>query len=111
MGNGVQKLAALQDIDVMIRESQKEEEMGFSTQGMRDLEGAREKLAEQIEGRSLRLYERLRKRYERAVVPVIDHKCVGCQNMVPTARRRSGEDRKTNQVVVCENCGRILFFV
>lgn len=111
MADGVQKLAALQDIDAMLRERGKEEEMGFSTTGLDELREAREKLAEQIEGRAMRLYVRLRKRYDRAVVPVIEHKCVGCQNMVPTAMRRSGEDRTTNSVVVCENCGRILFFV
>ncbi|NNE43871.1 MAG: hypothetical protein HKN12_06665 [Gemmatimonadetes bacterium] len=113
MADGVQKLAALQDIDLMLRETEtkKEEEMGFSTKGVEDLQEAREKLKEQIEPRSLRLYQRLRKRYDRAIVPVIDHKCVGCQNMVPTAQRRSGEDRTTSKVVVCENCGRILFFV
>ena len=111
MADGVQKLAALQDIDLMIRESSKEKDLGFSTEGRESLEQAREKLAGQIENRQLRLYERLRKRYDRAVVPVIDHRCVGCSNMVPTARRKSGEDRKTRTVVVCENCGRILFFV
>jgi predicted nucleic acid-binding Zn-ribbon protein len=107
----VQKLAALQDIDMMIRESGKEEDLGFSTEGRDTLKEAREKLAGQIGDRDLRLYERLRKRYDRAVVPVIDHRCVGCSNMVPTARRMSGEDRTTAAVVVCENCGRILFFV
>jgi len=111
VADGVQKLAALQDIDMMIRESAKEEEMGFSTEGRDTLKEAREKLAGQIENRELRLYERLRKRYDRAVVPVIDHRCVGCSNMVPTSRRMSGEDRTTRNVVVCENCGRILFFV
>jgi predicted nucleic acid-binding Zn-ribbon protein len=107
----VQKLAALQDIDLMIREASKEKDLGFSTEGRENLEQAREKLAGQIESRELRLYERLRKRYDRAVVPVIDHRCVGCSNMVPTARRMSGEDRTTKKIVVCENCGRILFFV
>lgn len=111
MADGVQKLAALQDIDMMIRESGDEEKIGFSTAGRETLDEAREKLAGQIDGRDLRLYERLRKRYDRAVVPVIDHRCVGCSNMVPTARRMSGEDRTTPTIVVCENCGRILFFV
>ena len=111
MANGVQKLAALQDIDAMIRESRSEEEIGFSTKGLEDLQKSREKLATRIESRSLRLYERLRKRFDRAIVPVIDHKCLGCNNMVPTSRRKSGEDRTTSSIVVCENCGRILFFV
>lgn len=111
MGDGVQKLAALQDIDVMIRERRKEEELGFSIEGIDTLEKARRKLSQEIDGRMLRLYERLSKRYDRAVVPVIEHKCIGCSMAVPTAKRKSGEDRTTKSVVVCESCGRILFFV
>ena len=111
MGDGVQKLAALQDIDVMIRERRKDEEIGFSTEGLETLEKARAKLSKEIDGRTLRLYERLTKRYDRAVVPVIEHRCLGCSMTVPTAKRKSGEDRRTNTTVVCESCGRILFFV
>ncbi|HMB71386.1 MAG TPA: hypothetical protein VKU85_18910, partial [bacterium] len=65
-----QKLAALQDIDLLIRERKEEEDLGFSTEGLEDLEGARAKLAAEVDGRFLRLYERLHKRYDRAVVPV-----------------------------------------
>jgi predicted nucleic acid-binding Zn-ribbon protein len=108
---GVQKLAALQDIDLMIRERKKDEELGFAIEGLEDLEAARAKLAGEIDGRTLRQYERLGKRYDRAVVPVIDHRCIGCSMAVPTAKRMSGEDRRTPHVVTCESCGRILFFV
>jgi predicted nucleic acid-binding Zn-ribbon protein len=111
VANGVQKLAALQDIDVMIRDRKKEEEIGFSTEGLETLEKARKKLASEIENRTLRLYERLSARYDRAVVPVIGHRCLGCSMTVPTAKRKSGEDRRTTTVVLCESCGRILFFV
>jgi predicted nucleic acid-binding Zn-ribbon protein len=111
VADGVQKLAALQDIDLMIREHEKEEEMGFDTEGLETLEKARKRLAGEIDGRWLRLYERLRKKHDRAVVPVIDHKCLGCSMAVPTAKRKSGEDRTSSTIVVCESCGRILFFV
>ena len=107
----VQKLAVLQDIDVMIRERRNDEDMGFSLEGLETLEKARAKLSKTIDGRLLRLYERLSKRYDRAVVPVIEHRCLGCSMAVPTAKRRSGEDRRGDSVVVCESCGRILFFV
>jgi predicted nucleic acid-binding Zn-ribbon protein len=107
----MQKLAALQDIDLMIREYKNEEEMGFDTAGLETLEKARARLAAEIDGRWLRLYERLRQKHDRAVVPVIDHTCLGCSMAVPTAKRKSGEDRSSNTMVVCESCGRILFFV
>lgn len=111
MANQTQKLAALQDIDLLIRERKSEEELGFSTEGLEDLESARAKLATQLDGRMLRLYERLTRRYDRAVVPVVEHRCLGCSLVIPTSQRRSGEDRRSGQVITCESCGRILFFV
>ncbi|MBZ0269028.1 hypothetical protein K8I85_12790 [bacterium] len=111
MADETQRLAALQDIDLLIRDRKSEEDLGFSTEGMEDLESARTKLAEKLDNRTLRLYERLSKRYDRAVVPVVEHRCVGCSLVVPTSKRMSGEDRRTRRVVTCESCGRILFFV
>jgi predicted nucleic acid-binding Zn-ribbon protein len=111
VADGSQILAALQDIDLMIRERKKEEELGFHLEGLEELEEARRKLAEKIDQRALRLYMRLSRRYDRAIVPVVDHRCLGCSMAVPTAKRRSGEDRRTQHLVTCESCGRILFFV
>jgi predicted nucleic acid-binding Zn-ribbon protein len=108
---GVQKLAVLQDIDVMIRERKGEEEIGFSTEGLEALQNARTKLASEIEVRTLRLYEKLSRKYDRAIVPVVEHRCLGCSMSVPTSRRVAGEDRRGNKIVLCESCGRILFFV
>lgn len=110
MDESIPKLAALQDIDLMIRDRKKEEELGFSTQGIGTLEEARKKLASEIDVRMLRLYERLSNRYDRAVVPVIGHRCLGCSITVPTAKRVTGEERKS-PLITCESCGRILFFV
>jgi len=105
------KLAVLQDIDLMIRERKKEDDLGFSTEGIATLEEAREKLASEIDPRMLRLYERLTIRYDRAIVPVIGHRCLGCSLSVPTSKRVSGEDRASTPLLTCESCGRILFFV
>ncbi len=111
MDESVQKLAALQDVDLMIRDRKKDEDLGFSTEGLKTLEEARTKLASTIDGKALRLYERLAIRYDRPIVPVIDHRCLGCSITVPTAKRLTGEDRRSPSVVTCESCGRILFFV
>ncbi len=107
----VQRLAALQDIDVMIRERKHDEDLGFGVEGLESLESARKKLAEQIDTRTLRLYERLSKRYDRAVVPVIEHRCLGCSMAVPTSKRKLGGTGAAGVPVTCESCGRILFFV
>ena len=106
-----QKIAALQDIDVMIRERKEDEDLGFKHEGLESLEKARAKLAKEVDGKVLRLYDRLSKRYDRAVVPVVAHRCLGCSQVVPTSMRKSGEDRTSKQIVTCESCGRILFFV
>jgi predicted nucleic acid-binding Zn-ribbon protein len=108
---GTHKLAALQDIDLMIRERKKEEELGFSTAGIENLEKARAKLVKSVSPRDLRNYDRLSRRYDRAVSPVIGNSCLACSMAVPTSKRREGEDRRTQTLVTCESCGRILFFV
>jgi predicted nucleic acid-binding Zn-ribbon protein len=105
------KLAALQDVDLMIRERKHEEDLGFSVEGIESLESARATLAGQIDGRTLRLYERLSKRYDRAVVPVIEYRCLGCSMAVPTSKRKPGGGGSASALVTCESCGRILFFV
>jgi predicted nucleic acid-binding Zn-ribbon protein len=107
----VQRLAALQDIDVMIRERKQDEDLGFGLEGLEQLKTARKKLAEQIDSRTLRLYERLSKRYDRAVVPVIEHRCLGCSITVPTSKYKLGGTGAAGALVACESCGRILFFV
>jgi len=107
----VHRLAALQDIDLMIHERKQEEDLGFSVEGLESLETARAKLAGTIDGRTLRLYARLSKRYDRAVVPVIEHRCLGCSMAVPTSKRKVGGSNSDSALVTCESCGRILFFV
>ena len=111
MANGTQVLAALQDIDLMIRERKQDEALGFHLEGLEELEEARRKLSKKVDTRILRQYERLSKRYDRAIVPVVDHRCVGCSMAVPTSKRKSGEDRRSRLLINCESCGRILFFV
>jgi predicted nucleic acid-binding Zn-ribbon protein len=101
----------LQDIDVMIRERKQDEDLGFGVEGLASLESARKALAEQIDTRTLRLYERLSKRYDRAVVPVIEHRCLGCSITVPTSKRKLGGTGAASSMITCESCGRILFFI
>ena len=51
------------------------------------------------------IYERLRKRYQRAIAPVDNGFCFGCFQRLPTellARRE--------EIITCPNCGRILYW-
>jgi len=101
-------LVKLQDLDLMIREAsvQQEKNLGFKIEGVSRLQEARKELARSIEPRLLKSYERLQRRYERAVVPVYRGVCLGCFMTVPIAHHQAIKSHKT--VRVCENCGRIL---
>ncbi len=81
------------------------QEMGFPLDGLEELKKARTELTEQIKPQLLNRYERVSKRYERSVVPVIGELCTGCFTKVATSFRY-----EKNAVVACENCGRILYF-
>lgn len=58
---------------------------------------------------TLRLYERARKARGTAVVPVIDASCSGCH--VKLRPQFYNEVRTSDALHVCENCGRILFYL
>ncbi len=108
-------LVTLQDLDLLIREAHdpeskgEEEDLGFELKNLGTLQTARAKLAEQIGPRWLGLYERVAKRYGRAVVPVEGRVCLGCFVTLPTSIvPKKLED---SDVCVCENCGRILYWL
>ncbi len=108
-------LFRLQDLDILIRESEdpdltsSEEEMGFPHPHMDKLHSARERLAERIEKRDLRLYQKIAKRLEHAIVPVEDRTCLGCYIALPTSAVSLTTDPE--QLLTCENCGRILYWL
>lgn len=58
---------------------------------------------------TLRLYERARKSRGTAVVPVIDASCSGCH--VKLRPQFYNEVRTSDALHICENCGRILFYL
>ncbi|MBN1464688.1 hypothetical protein JXA02_02925 [candidate division KSB1 bacterium] len=110
MGNSeLEQLISLQDLDLMIEESQEVEKLGFSITGCSELRIAREELAAKISKPLLFRYERLRKKLKRAIVPVKNDICLGCFLHQPTAigaQAREGVDLFT-----CENCGRMLYWL
>jgi len=106
-------LVALQNLDIMIREAKagQEQELGFKVQNLDVLLESRKKLAQKIPDQDLVVYERIAQRYEyvTAVVPVQDRICLGCFMGLPTAAVRVGPD--SDMLLLCENCGRILYWV
>jgi hypothetical protein len=107
----IEFLVALQDLDLMIKEIEEVKELGFEVkgEGVATLASAREELMTKIRKPLLGAYDRLRNRYKRAIVPVKDQTCLGCFMRVPTSITTHG--RTDQEVIYCENCGRILYWL
>lgn len=109
-------LVALQDVDEMIREAKdpqrasQMEGLGFKITDVAALQASRDKLTQQIESRNLVLYERVAKRFGRAVVPVQGRVCLGCFMALPT-QHIGIEKNDDERIETCENCGRILYWL
>ena len=73
------------------------------------------RLAERIAERERQLspavrsaYERLSRRHERVVAPVLNGVCHGCFVHVPTATGR--DSARHAEIRTCESCGRFLYY-
>lgn len=102
-------LVTLQDLDMMIREVDEVKALGFDVPSVDKLQQAREELQAKIGKPLYSTYERLRGRYKRAIVPARDHTCLGCFIRLPTSLSARG--RENAAVILCENCGRILYWL
>ncbi|MCB9501767.1 MAG: hypothetical protein H6696_07490 [Deferribacteres bacterium] len=111
MRNQLEKLVALQDLDLMIQELKEVQELGFEvkTESSETLKNARDEMTAKIPRPLLGNYERLRKRYKRAIVPIKDDKCLGCFMKLPTYLLTHMQ--RDEQVITCEGCGRILYWL
>lgn len=107
-----QILVALQDLDLMLKEAEDRheqfEKLGFEIHGIEELRKARGELVGQLDNNHLQHYERMSKRYGRAVTPVTSDMCLGCFSKLPTSYRSSLYEGK---VRMCQSCGRILYYV
>ncbi len=101
-------LVALQDLDIMIKDVEDVKQVGFEVPGKEKLEEARTELIQKISKPLLFNYEKLKKRYKRAIVPVKGDVCLGCFMKVPTQLITRG--RSDQQVINCEGCGRVLYW-
>jgi len=107
----IEFLVALQDLDIMLKEIEEVKELGFEVgaEGETKLNNARGELVLNINKPLLGAYERLRRRYRRAIVPVREDTCLGCFMRLPTSITSHGRTGK--EVLICENCGRILYWL
>ena len=110
-GEMLHLLVELQDLDLMIREAavQEEKNLGFRIEDVSRLQEARRNLADALSPELLQSYERLMKRFDRAVVPVHRSTCLGCFMSLPTAQAQTV--KRQEGIKECENCGRILYWL
>lgn len=110
INNELELLVALQDLDMMIEEISEVKRLGFSADGEQELINAREELASRISKPLVYSYEKLKKRYKRAIVRVKeDNTCLGCFIKLPTSMAAIGRTDKA--VIYCESCGRMLYWL
>jgi predicted nucleic acid-binding Zn-ribbon protein len=110
-GDMLRILVELQDLDLMIREAavQEEKNLGFKIKDVSKLQEARKNLADALDPSVLKVYKRLMRKHDRAVVPVHRGVCLGCFMSLPTALGQ--EVKRLEGIQVCENCGRILYWL
>ncbi|HZL84898.1 MAG TPA: hypothetical protein VFD07_05905 [Candidatus Krumholzibacteria bacterium] len=106
-----QLLVALQDLDLMLKETEDSREelsrLGFDVSGLEELRRARLHLVSQLDRGNVTHYENILKRYGRAITPVTGDACLGCFAKLPTSYRSSLYEGK---VRTCQSCGRILYY-
>lgn len=69
-------------------------------------EKERERIISKIQKPDQRLYNRIRERLKRAVVPIKRNACDGCFATISSQRQL--EIRRNDKIYTCESCGRIL---
>ncbi len=110
MEKNLELLVVLQDMDMMIEEISEVKRLGFDAEGEDNLRKAREELISRISKPLFFSYNQLKKRYKRAIVPVKeDNTCLGCFMKLPTSISAKG--RADSEVICCEACGRILYWL
>lgn len=80
--------------------------LGFKLTGLKELQEARMKLVGGIPQTLLNRYEKLAKHYTLAILPVTGDKCLGCFVKLPTSFFSASY---RHELVMCENCGRMLY--
>lgn len=110
MREDVQRLMDLHNLDQLIQDAENqsaaefEKKLGFQLDGLSKLKDKREQVAKEIDPDTLSLYNKLRRKYRRPVVPITDNICLGCFIRQPTSGSTDHESLRN-----CENCKRFLY--
>jgi len=115
MNPQLEQLIMLNDIDLMIKEVSDEEQarqikvLGFKLNHLEQLFKAREEIRGKIDRELIGRYDKLIKRYGRAMVPINGRICYGCFMQLPV--NFVSQPEKNNAVLNCPKCGRFLYWV
>jgi len=88
------------------------EEMGFKIDRQREIEILNETIQEfigQLEHSTQEVYNRVSRKYDRPLTPVINGTCYGCFVALPTAQDTTIVEEDT--IETCSNCGRIIYWM
>jgi predicted nucleic acid-binding Zn-ribbon protein len=116
MKKTLEQIIILQDIDLLIREVSDQRtadelrKIGFALDEAGRLKQARDEIAAKVaemDRSALSAYDRLMRRYPRAVAPVRNGICLACFIKQPT--QYSAADMES--VHYCEQCKRILYLI
>ncbi|RMD91434.1 MAG: hypothetical protein D6814_18240 [Calditrichaeota bacterium] len=85
------------------------EKIAANAEQEKKLQQERAVLLQHIKKQHLQLYEKIRSKKDGlAVVPILRNSCGGCYTYIPP--QRSMEIRDGDKLIVCESCGRILYW-
>jgi len=107
----LEALITLNDLDVMIQETQNPSyrEIGFKIEErLEELVKAREEIIKKIPREILNRYEKIKKRYGRGVAPVIGDVCLNCFIHLPVAF--VSQSKRNKEVETCMNCGVYIYW-
>ncbi|MDD5016464.1 MAG: C4-type zinc ribbon domain-containing protein [Eubacteriales bacterium] len=114
--NAEQTAAKLKDILVHVSQAQKdfatlkkkhEEELRAGAEELDKLRKAAELAASKVDAELLKKYKRIKKNTPMPVTLLQGGRCMGCNMELPS--RDLANIKKTDTIIECENCGRILY--
>jgi len=110
-----EKLLYLQDLDLLLKDAGDEgtrevwHQAQLKISGLQQLLQVRADVAAAISPRLLEVYERIFRRYGRALAPVRNGTCLGCFAKLPTGASPQAADAA--EISTCESCGRMLYWI
>ena len=114
MHKQLELLILLNDLELTLRElredeSKTEEKLGFKLSKKEQIETTRNEILHQLDDEYSESFQRVWKRYGKAVASVKNGICYGCFESLPT--RFVARKGKNEQVACCPHCGKFIYWL